>query len=254
MIKDKVIWGGCIGLFLAGSLFSHAFVNAKPDGGISLNEWFAILSAVATSIAAFAAWRAASAAQKQSFDTALSIRRQTHKMHVESFYEWLDGMESEFGVKFFRRYELYEVMFPCNRNPDLEFSETGHSEIQAWQRSFAKLADMACSPVQPGIREVEHWVGDFMWLSGHMRFTFLNASEVQIYLDDRIPSGISFDNYKRALPVMGMILTGLSKFAFVEGRSSDRGMSAEFEFAFSEFVQSAIDGSWNHHSYRSGVV
>lgn len=254
MIKDRVIWGGCVGLFLAGSVFSHAFVGAQPAEGVKLVDWFAILSAIATAIAAFAAWRAASAAQKQSFDTALSIRRQTHKMHVESFNEWLDGMESEFDVKFFRRYELYETMFPCNRNPALEFSEKGHSEIQSWQHSFVKLADLACNPVQPSIREVEHWVGDFMWLSGHMRYTFLNASEVQIYLDDRIPSGISLDNYKRALPVMGMVLTGLSKFAFIDGRSSDRGMSAVFEFAFSGFVQSAMDRSWNNHSYRSDAV
>lgn len=251
MTKDKVIWGGCIGLFLAGGLFTHAFAGAPPAEGVKLVDWFAILSAVATAIAAFAAWRAASAAQKQSFDTAISIRRQTHKMHVESFNEWLDGMESEFGIKFFRRYELYETMFPCNRNPALEFSEVGNSEIQSWQRSFAKLADLSCNPIQPSRREVERWIGDFMWLAGCMKYTFLSVSEVQVYLDNRIPSGISFDNYKRVLPVMGMVLNGLLKFAFINGRSSDRGMSAEFEFAFSDFIESILNDSWHQHAYRS---
>lgn len=252
MIKDRVIWGGCVGLFLTGGLFVYAFSGGSSEG-LKIVDLFAILSAVATAIAAFAAWKAAMAAQKQSFDTAISIRRQTHKMHVESFNEWLDGMESELDIKFFRRYELYETMFPDNRNPALEFSEVGNSEVQAWQRSFVKLADLACSSTQPSRRDVESWVGDFMRLSGHMRYTFLSAKEVQIYLGDWIPSGISYDNYKRALPVMGMLLSGLSKFAFIDGRSSHRGMSPAFELAFKDFVQSVLDSSWNQHSYRSGA-
>lgn len=249
MVKDRVVWGGCIGLFLAGGLFAFAFSGGSSEG-LKVVDLFAILSAVATAIAAFAAWRAASTAQKQSFDTAISIRRQTHKMHVESFNEWLNGMESEFAVRFYRRYELYETMFPCNRNPALEFSEIGHSELQSWQRSFAKLADLACYPSQPSKREVESWIGDFAWLSGCIKCTFLSSAEKQIYLDDRIPSGISVDNYSRVLPLMGMVLTGLCNFAFIEGRSSDRGVSAEFEFAFTDFVKSILTSSWNNHSYR----
>lgn len=249
VIKDRVIWGGCVGLFLTGSLFAYAFAGGSSEG-FKIVDLFAIISAVATAFAAFAAWSAASAAQKQSFDSAMSIRRQTHKMHVESFNEWLNGMESEFAVKFYRRYELYETMFPSNRNPALKFSETGDSEIVSWQRSFMKLANLACHPSQPGKRDVESWVGDFAWLSGCMKCTFLSTSEKQIYLDNRIPSGISSLNYKQVLPLMGMVLTGLCKFAFIEGRSSDRGMSTEFDFAFTDFVDDILMNSWNHHFYR----
>lgn len=252
MIKDRVIWGGCAGLFFTGGLFAYAFVGGSSKG-FKFVDLFAIISAVATAIAAFAAWRAASAAQKQSFDSAVSIRRQTHKIHVESFNEWLDGMESGLEVKFHRRYELYEIIFPNNRNPSLQFSEVGDFEVKAWQASYAALADTACKPSQPSRREVESWVAGLMFLTGFMRCELLSASRLQIYLDNRIPSGISFDNYKRVLPVLGIVLSSLSKFAFIEGMSSDRGMSSEFELAFSDFVQSVASSSWNNHSYRASV-
>lgn len=252
MIKDRVIWGGCIGLFLTGGLFAYGFSGSSSEG-LKVVDLFAIISSVATAFAAFAAWRAASAAQKQSFDSAVSIRRQTHKTHVESFNEWLDGMEAELGVKFYRRYELYEAIFPNNRNPSFEFSEVGNSEVKAWQNSYARLADIACMASQPGRREIESWVVDLMFLAGFMRCSLLSNVSVQIFLDDRIPSGVSFDNYKRILPVLGIVLTGLSKFAFIEGRSSERGMSSEVEFAFTDFVHAVLNGSWNQHSYRVGT-
>jgi hypothetical protein len=252
VIKDRVIWGGCVGLFLTGGLFAYAFSGGASDG-FKIVDLFAIISAVATAFAAFAARSAANAAQKQSFDSAVSIRRQTHKTHVESFNEWLDGMESELGVKFYRRYELYEMIFPNNRDPSLEFSEVGDFEVKSWQNSYVKLADMACKPSQPSRREVESWVAELMFLTGFMRCSLLSSTSLQIYLDNRIPSGVSFDNYKRALPVLGIVLSSLSKFAFIEGRSSDRGMSSEFEFAFSDFVQGVASSSWNQHSYRAGA-
>lgn len=252
MEKDSVIWGGCIGLFLTGGLFAYGFSGSSSEG-LKVVDVFAIISAVATAFAAFAAWRAASAAQKQSYDSAVSIRRQTHKTHVESFSEWLDGMEDELGVKFYRRYELYEAVFPNSRNPSFEFTEVGDYEVKAWQESYGRLVDMACAPSQPSLREVESWVADLMFLAGFMRCSLLSNAELQIYLDNRIPSGVSLDNYKRLLPVLGIVLSGISRFAFVEGRSSDRGISSEFEFAFSEFIQAVFNKSWNQHSYRIGT-
>lgn len=251
MIKDKVVWGGCVGLFLTGALFAYGFSGEKSES-FRIVDLFAIISAIATAFAAFAAWRAASAAQKQSFDSTISTRRQAHKTHVDSFNEWLDGMEAELNVKFYRRYELYEVMFPNNRNPSFDFSETGDAEVKQWQKSYSTLADMACKPLQPDRREVEDWISNVMFLAGYMRCSLLSPDSIQIYLDNRIPSGVSFDNYKRVLPVLGVVLSGLAKFAFVDGRSSDRGMSSEFEFAFSDLVDAVLRFSWNQHNYRSG--
>lgn len=249
MIKDKVVWGGCVGLFLTGALFAYGFTGEKFEG-FKIVDLFAIVSAVATAFAAFAAWSAASAAQKQSFDSSISIRRQTYRMHFESFNEWLDGVESSLNVEFYRRYELYDAIFPDNRNPSLGFSEIGDPELVSWQKAFKSLADLACNPIQPSRRDVATWIRDFASLSGHMHYTFLEADKVQIYLGGHVRSGISSENFKRALPVMGMVLSALTKFSYIEGTSSDRGMSLEFEFAFEEFVDSIMESSWHQHEYK----
>lgn len=246
---DRVILAGCVGLFIAGALFSYAVFGAASVEGFRLVDWFSILSTVATAIAAYAAWRAASAAQKQSFDSALAGRRQMYRTHVESFNEWLDGIEADQKVTFYRRHELYESMFPNNRNPALGFTEVGHSEISAWEASFKKLADLACSPIRPDWRSVEHWVADYMFLTGYMRFTALDQARDQIRLGGDIPSGVSRENVEKVLPVMGMVLTSLSGFAFVGGRSSSRGMSAEFKAAFIELVDAIQIKGWHQHQY-----
>lgn len=249
MIKDKVVWGGCIGLFLTGALFAYGFSGEKAEG-FKIVDLFAIISAVATAFAAFAAWSAASAAQKQSFDASISIRRQTYRMHFESFNEWLDGVESSLNIEFYRRYELYDTIFPDNRNPSLGFSEVGDPELVSWQKAFESLANLACNPIQPSRREVSTWLLNYAALSGHMHYTFLEVDKLQIYLGGRVPSGISPENLKRALPVMGIVLSALTKFSYIEGASSDRGMTLEFEFAFNEFMEAIMETSWHQHEYK----
>ncbi|MGY2271074.1 MULTISPECIES: hypothetical protein [Pseudomonas] len=253
MIKDRVIWGGCIGLFLAGGLFAYGF-SVSSFESLKVVDLFAIISAIATAFAAFAARSAASAARKQSFDSAVSIRRQIHKTHVDSFNEWLDGMESDLGVKFYRRYELYEIIFPNNRNPALEFSEIGSEQVKSWQLSYSKLVDITWKPSRLSLREMEGWVFDIARITGYMRLSLLPSQSKQIRLDGRLPTGVSSDNYKRALPIMGVVLSSLSKFAFVDGRSSDRGISIEFEESFSDFVNAICNRSYNQHTYKSVTV
>jgi hypothetical protein len=246
---DRVIWTGCVGLFVAGALFSYAAFGAEPADGFRLVDYFSVLSAVATAIAAYAAWRAASAAQKQSFDSALTGRRQLYRTHVESFNEWLDGIEADQKIVFYRRHELYESMFPTNRNPALTFTETGDKEIAAWEHSFKKLDDLACMPTTPDRRTVEHWVADYMFLKSYLRFTSLDPDRDQVRFDGRIPSGVSRENIETVLPVLGVVLSALSKFAFVGGRSSSRGMSTEFRAAFIELVDAIQINGWHQHQY-----
>ena len=246
---DRVIWTACLGLFLAGGIFSQAAFGSNTDKPFTLIDCFSILSAVATAIAAYAAWRAASAAQRQSFDTAASGRRQSYRTHVESFNEWLDGIEADQGVEFYRRHELYESMFPKNRNPSLEFTEVGDPEIAAWANSFKALADMACDPTTPEWRFVERWVGDFASLCGYMKLKVLDPARDQVRLGGIVTSGVCRENFERVLPVMGMVLTSLSDFAFVKGATRDRGMSQQFKDGFVDFLDAVQINGWNQHQY-----
>ena len=217
---------------------------------MKLVDWFTALSAIATAAAAFAAWKAARAAQQQSFDTTLSTRRQTHKNHFDSFNEWLDGLQDELRVKFYRRYELYDSIFPNNRNPNLVFSELGCDEVGAWQKSFEKLVAAASRPVRLGVRETESWAAEYMFLAGYMRYSYTEGVVAQLFLDDRLPSGLSLDNYQDALSVMGAVLTGLSKFSFRGDHIGSRGVSKEFSASFIDLINLVANESWHQHSYR----
>lgn len=246
---DRVIWTGCLCLFAAGALFSHAAFGAASAEGFRIVDYFSVLSTVATAIAAYAAWRAASAAQKQSFDTAMAGRWQMYRTHFEFFTERLDDIEADQQVVFYRRHELYESMFPKNRNPTLAFTEIGDTEISAWIDAFTKLADLACSPLSPDMRAMEHWVGQYMFLTGHLRYTALHPERDQILLDGRLASGVSRENFENVLPVMGMVLSSLSAFAFINKGSYSRGMTAEFKAAFIELLNDIQIHDWNQHKY-----
>ncbi len=244
-----VVWGGCVGVFLFGGLFSFAIFGVSPREGFRLIDFFSVLSAVATAVAAFAAWRAASAAQKQSFDAALSGRRQMYRMHFESFNEWLDGIQEDQKVCFYRRHELYESIFPSNRNPSLAFSEVGDAEISAWERSFKNLADLACTSSTPTRREVSTWVGEYMILSGFMRYTLLDPDLDQILLSGELRSGLSRENYEVALRVMSIVLGSMADFAFVNYSPAFRGITSEFKEAYIEFVDAVQIHGWHQHRY-----
>lgn len=207
-------------------------------------------SAIAAAVAAFAAWRAASIANKQSSDSALSIRWQMYKMHLESFNEWLQGIETDQGVVFYRKHELYEIMFPFNRDPSQAFSDKGSSEVVSWGSSFGKLADLACTYKFSGAREVEAWIFDYARLTGCMRYSLLPINARQFFLDDRLPTGVSVDNHEAILRVMGKVVERLSKFAFVESASVYRGMTSEFESSFMSFYYDVSLRNYNQHSYR----
>lgn len=249
IFMDRVILAGCVGLFLAGGLFSYAAFYSTPSKSITLIDCFSVLSAVATAIAAVASWRAASAARKQSFDTATSNRRQLYRMHFESFNDWLNGVEADAKVSFYRRHELYETIFPSNRNPELPFTEKSDPEIESWAKSFRELTDLACSLNEIDRRSVEGWVMSYTRQSGHMRFTAVPVDRDQIRLGGVIATGISKENYKDVLPVMGKVLASLSGFAFLEGTSSDRGMTETFQKAFIDLVDAVQIHQWHQHQY-----
>lgn len=252
MVRDKVIWGGCLGLFVAGGLFFLGVSGSSTSEDLKLVDWFTALSAIATAAAAFAAWKAADAAQKQSLDTSLATRRQLYTMHLEQFGVWLDAIEDEFKVKFYSRHELYEIIFPNNRNPALPFSETGSSEVLSWRSSFEKLTNRASGLEKLTLRDIEMWLFDYGSLTGHMRYTYRSAKARQVRLDKRIPTGIGDGNHKEALSVMASVVSAISKFSFCGGDVYSKSVSERFKEDFSDFLREVITRSYNNHSYSDG--
>lgn len=252
MKRDWLIWASCVLLFLAGGIYSNMLPEFVWRGEIGFSDIVSGASAVAAAFAAFAAWRAASVAQRQSFDTALTTRWQMYKMHVDSFYTWLDSIESDQKVVFFKRHELYEIMFPCNRDPSLEFSDKGSAEVSAWCSKFASVIGQACLPKTLGDREMGSWINDYVVLNDFIKYEFIPASEPQFYLDGRIATGITIDKYEQALKVMSNVLLGLSKFSFVQYVNPYRSLSEEFRSSLSSFFRSVTMSGCSEHAYGVG--
>ncbi|MNE79041.1 hypothetical protein D3C80_1754930 [compost metagenome] len=110
---------------------------------------------------------------------------------------------------------------------------------------------MASAPKIPHIREAEGWAVDFVFLTDRLRYSHLDANALQLYLDDRIPSGLTLDNCPKALEVLAAVLTGVSKFSLRGDRVYSRGVSMEFGRAFSGLIVEVINNSWHLHSYRT---
>jgi hypothetical protein len=245
-----VVWCGCIGLFLAGGIYFNMLPRVVWKTEVGVADVVGGFSAIAAAVAAFAAWRAASIANKQSTDSALSIRWQMYKMHLDSFNEWLQGIEFDQGVVFYRKHELYEIMFPFNRDPSEAFSDKGSSEVVSWANSFKRLADVACTYKALGPREIEEWIFDYARITGYMRYYLLSPDDKQFFFDNRLATGVSIDNYEDVLPAMNSIVERLSKFAFVDLKYGYRGMTAEFKESFMGFYFDVSMNNYNQHSYR----
>lgn len=245
-----MVWCGCFGLFLTGGIYFNMLPHLVWKMEVGVSDVVGGCSAIAAAVAAFAAWRAASIANKQSTDSALSIRWQMYKMHLDSFNEWLQGIESDQSVVFYRKHELYEIMFPFNRDPSQAFSDKGSLEVIAWANSFKRLADVACTYKPLGSRDIEAWVFDYARITGYMRYYLLPPDDKQFFLDNRLATGVSIDNYEVVLPVMYKVVERLSKFAFVESTHGYRGMTTDFKESFMEFYFDVSMRSYNQHSYR----
>ncbi|NBA95544.1 hypothetical protein [Pseudomonas sp. R5(2019)] len=250
MRKDKLIWGICILLFLAGGVFFNIFPSPESGEGLKIVDWFAVLSSSATAVAAIAAWQAASVAQRQAFDSSRSIRWQMHKMHQESFDEWLDGIETDLGVKFSRRHELYDVIFPFNRDPAKDFIEKGSQKILEWHASFDSLVEVFCRRTLPGQLELETWAVDYVWLAGDLNYICFPPENRQLYIGGSIPSGLCLENYELVLPVMGQVLLRLSNFAFYQKYPQAIDMTKEFEWGFKKFIDEVRTEEWHQHQYK----
>jgi hypothetical protein len=252
MLRNGFTWMVAVLLFCSGIAWAQFFPNSEfwvSKFDFKLSDWFGAVSAVATTVAAIAAWRAASNAQMQAAESAHQNRWQMYRMHHESFLEMLIGAESDLGVRFFRKEELYDVMFPDNRDIRKPFNATGSDEVRAWQKSFTKLADFLCDLNAVGDRDIEKWMGDYAWLSGHMRYGFLKDS-YQVYLSDSLPSGISENNFQEVIPIMSDVLGRLSNFSYLKFLSGHRGIVFERKIAIGSFINGVRSHKLRGHTYK----
>lgn len=252
MRKDWVDWGLCILLFFSGVVFSKFCTDSDFLAFLrdfDSSQWIAAFSSLATAAAAIAAWKAADTSKSQANASAQQSRWQMYRMHCESFVTLLEDIESDYQVRFYRKTELYDAVFPCNRDVRKEFSSEAGPELHAWLSEVKKLSDFCCDQRAKSPGEVADFFLRYGQLCGYMKYT-MPVVGPQIYLDGKLPTGICRDNFKKVIPALSDALKSISVFSFVEYEHSWRGMEASIAIEIRSFINKVSSGLMSEHSYK----
>jgi hypothetical protein len=244
-----MVWMGVCLVFICGAIWGKVF----PSGdfwSVKVTDVFGGISAVATAIAAYAAWQAAKTSKEQSEDSARQNRWQIYVSHYDLFNRHLDGMEKDFNIDFIRRNELYEKMFPNNRNIFIPFSPIGDDQVVIWHDEYRKLESLSRKQMLPNDQEICVWLSGCSWLAGQIQLSMLKDDELQFFLGDGVPTGINLENFENALPKIASVLERLSNFSCKNGSPIYNGMTWQMRNGIRSFINSVASGANVEHSYR----
>lgn len=249
---DCVVWLGCALLFAAGFVWAQLTPEAvsASKSELSWEGIFSVTSAIATAIAAGAACYAAFVAKQQSGQNSVQSRWQIYLMHYESFKGWIREVELDVGVHFSRPSQLYDSIFPNNRNVSLPFTAIGNDEVLAWHASYEKMVAPMCSPLEPSENALLNWFTGYVELKDYLLYSKFEPGKEQLVLGDTVPTEISIENYASIVPDMGEVLERLSDFCFIAGCPKFRGLTHQFNRCARSFINSAQSRYANEHQYR----
>lgn len=206
--------------FLLGMIGQWLFtrVALKWDDKIDIGTVFNILSALATSIAAFAAWRSAQLAEQATTSSKTDTRMQLYVAHQEQFDRVLDEAEKEMFIGFFRRIHLYERLFPSNRSLDHGFVAKARQEvINDWIAQYRECEKLVASELPPSPEYIHDWMKKCLKLADSMNFRFrqLNEGDGEILWEGKISTWFARDGGKPFYN-LGEVLYRLATFGLVE--------------------------------------
>jgi hypothetical protein len=254
MKKDRIIIIGCVGLFASGFVFARllAQFGYLPavffvwEEKLDIGTIFNIVAAIATALAAYAAFRSADTARVAATDSRAFARIQMYIQHQQQFDRLLDESQTEMGIAFFRRIELYDNMFPNNRQADKPFSlHADPATILKWGNRYDQLSGIAESKTPPSEEEFPKWMIGCMELANRMNFTHKPIKEGQIYLYSR---NYSFFDSEPARPLhdLAEVIHRLARFGLI-----NRAPKILFNRQMQAFVEAYKGFYWNIQEGRT---
>ncbi|UST91925.1 hypothetical protein [Pseudomonas siliginis] len=256
MKKDWVIFVGCIGLFASGFIFARLLaqfgylpaIYIKWEDKLDIGTIFNIVAAIATALAAYAAFRSADTALSAAKDSRAFARVQTYTSHQQQFDRLLDECQAEMGIAFFRRIELYDKIFPTNRYSEKPFTSCAEAAlVSQWGNRYDRLRGAVESNVAPDDEDIRKWIIDCVSLANDMNFTLKQPSEGQIWIND---STYSYFDHNPGKPLYNIAETihRLARFGLMD--ISPRRIFARhqpvFLATYNDFYQRIKDGLTNH--------
>jgi len=256
MKKDWIVLGGCVCLFSAGYVFSRLIAQLLHptelgltwENKIDIGTIFNIVAAVATSLAAFAAFQSAKIARDAAKDSQAFARTQTYTSHQQQFDRLLDECQSEMGIAFFRRIELYDKLFPANRDSSKPFNTFGNSAlIRAWSDSYAKLRSVVANDVPPEFEGIHEWMIGCLVLANEINFTHKEPTQGQVWFNDKT---YTFFDHRPGKPLHNLaeVIYRVARFSLIEQPPGHIKNSEQPNFiaAYQEFYQYIKDGMTPH--------
>ena len=253
MRKDGVSLLVAFCLFCSGVVWAQFFPDSefwKSKFEFKLVDWFSVISAIATAVAAIAAWQAAGVAKAQAHEAGRHGRWQMYRMHREEFDQMLESAEIELNIRFFKKDDLYEAIFPRNRNIELPFSPVGSSELSSWINSCKGLCDFLCQSEIPNYRQIEKWMVDYVFLSSSCMRYKLHFEDRELYVGDGVATGINLDNHAEILKVLNDVLMRFSRFSYIEPVNNYRGALQEVEAAIHGHIHSVARSDYLGQRYK----
>jgi hypothetical protein len=241
--------------FTLSQLFGHTSLSTQFSldwkSKVDIGTAFNIVSAIATALAAYAAFKSAKIASNAAKDSRNFGRLQILTSHQQLFDRVLDDAEKEMRIGFFRRTYLYERLFPGNRNLATGFTTNGQASIIVeWATIYRQIEDIVASEVPPSPSQLHEWIKQCAILANDMSFTFpqLPPGSGEILIDGHINSNFT-DNPGKPLYFLGEVLHRLATFGLIQHpypMPINRRDHNVFLEAFKNFYRSIYNGETRH--------
>ncbi|MFF5865947.1 hypothetical protein [Pseudomonas sp. NPDC012596] len=224
MKRDWLILIGCVGLFFSGFVFAGLLAQFGVlqavfivwEEKLDIGTIFNIVAAIATALAAYAAFRSADIARAAAMDSRSATRIQAYIQHQQQFDRLLDESQAEMGIAFFRRIELYDNLFPENRYADKPFTlKAEPAVVLAWGNRYDQLKGVAESELPPLEEDFPKWMIGCMELANKMNFTHKEPEVGQVYINGRSYSYFDSDPAK-PLHNLAEVIHRLARFGLID--------------------------------------
>jgi len=181
----------CTALFACGFIFARllAQYGLLPEttflwkNDFDIGTLFNIIAALATSVAAIAAFESAKSASQTVKDSRIFASIQMSSAHYNTFENTLNDTEKHFNIKFRDRIELYDKLFPANRYPDGNFSPIAdRTWLDIWNNEYDQVVDLALSNKDISDTELAEWINKCHLLEYNLNFRFTHVERGAIIL------------------------------------------------------------------------
>lgn len=238
MKRDWVVIGSAILLFLSGFLWAQflpdsEFWKSKLD--IDANKIFTAASAIATAIAAIAAWKSASISSVSATDSRAFSRMQAYILHKQQFDTLLVDIEKELEVTFRERNGLYNDIFPDNRHVDRPLNTKAHGPaFFQWIETFNELLQLTHKYPPMAGHEIKIWMVEQVVLSDDcLRFRF--STEDQTFRVSTIDTKVSLEDPLYCLGLTNSVLNHFYVFGMIDDWLGMPNCPPWFEEALRQF-------------------